>query len=203
MKKGKLMEKLSRKDQALQTEQKIIKATLKLLKSKSFQQLQIKDICGQADVSIGSFYHYFDNKQGIIVKILDLYSERFVTKIRSHKLPSSQEKLVVIFLEFCHIAEKLGADLVLEIFIHNVIAYDNFFLSRERPLFLSILQCIKDLQEKDLLLVQESEEKITSMLIIFFRGFLYEWGLCRNAYSLADEISKQLNRYLPVFIKSV
>ena len=203
MKKGKLMEKLSRKDQALQTEQKIIKATLKLLKSKSFQQLQIKDICGQADVSIGSFYHYFDNKQGIIVKILDLYSERFVTKIRSHKLPSSQEKLVFIFLEFCHIAEKLGADLVLEIFIHNVIAYDNFFLSRERPLFLSILQCIKDLQEKDLLLVQESEEKITSMLIIFFRGFLYEWGLCRNAYSLADEISKQLNRYLPVFIKSV
>ena len=196
------MGKLSRKDQALQTEQKIIQATLQLLEIKSFQKLQIKDICVQADISIGSFYHYFDNKQGIIVKILDLYSEQFIENIDTNTLPYSQEKIVFIFLEFCRIAEHLGPDLILEMFIHNIIAHDNFLLSQDKNLYQAIFKCIEELQIQNLLLVQESEQEITNTLIVFFRGFLYEWGLCRNKYSLVDEISKQLNRYLPLFIKS-
>ena len=196
------MEKLSRKEQAIQTEQKIIQATLQLLEIKTFQKLQIKDICVQADVSIGSFYHYFDNKQAIIVKILDLYSEQFIENIDANTLACSQEKIMFIFLEFCHIGGHLGPDLILEIFIHNIIAHDNFLLSQDKPLYQEVYKCIKELQTKDLLLVQESEQEITSTLIVFFRGFLYEWGLCRNKYSLVDEISKQLNRYLPLFIKS-
>lgn len=196
------MEKLSRKDQALQTEQKIIQTTLQLLESKSFQKLQIKDICVQADISIGSFYHYFDNKQGIIVKILDLYSEQFVKNINVNTLAYSQEKIVFIFLEFCSTAECLGPDLILEIFIHNIIAHDNFLLSQDKPLYQEVYKCIKGLQIQNLLLIQESEQKITNTLIVFFRGFLYEWGLCRNKYSLVNEISVQLNRYLPLFIKS-
>ena len=173
------MEKLSRKDQAIQTEQKIIQATLQLLEIKSFQKLQIKDICVQADVSIGSFYHYFDNKQGIIVKILDLYSEQFVKNINENTLSYSQEKIIFIFLEFCYIAEQLGPDLILEIFIHNIIAHDNFLLSQDKNLYKEICKCIKELQIQDLLLVQESEQKITNTLIVFFRGFLYEWEIGR------------------------
>ncbi|MDK2818157.1 MAG: TetR/AcrR family transcriptional regulator [Spirochaetota bacterium] len=197
------MVKLSRKEQAIQTEQKIIQSTLQLINIKPFQKLHIKDICVQADISIGTFYHYFDNKQAIIVKILDLYSEQFVKNINENTLAYSQEKIVFIFLEFCYIAESLGPDLILEIFIHNIILHDNFLLSQDRNLYQEVYKCIKELKIQDLLLVQESEQEIANTLIVFFRGFLYEWGLSRNKYSLVDEISKQLNRYLPLFIKFV
>lgn len=194
------MEKLSRKKQALLTEQKIISSTEELLKTMLFHELQIKDICKEANISVGNFYHYFSNKQSIVIKILDIRSKEYSSIISALPSDDLKQKILFVFLEFCSIVEKLGGELVLELFVYNITSQVNFLLDKDNPLYKELYLCIMALQQKNLLLVDESIESITNTLIIFFRGFLYEWCLCKGEYSLTEEIKKQLTRYLSLFM---
>lgn len=49
----------SRKKQALRTRQKIFKKTMELGTQKGFAALKITDVCKAANISVGTFYHYF------------------------------------------------------------------------------------------------------------------------------------------------
>lgn len=196
------MKKISRKEQAILTEQKIINTTRILLETTPISKIQIKDICTQANISVGNFYHYFENKQSIIIKILDTYSEQFSNMINSTPITHPKQKILFIFLEFCNIIENLGSELVLELFIFNITSQDYFLLDKKKVLYQEIFTCITNTKQQNILLIDESEESISNTLIIFFRGFLYEWCLRKGSYSLQSEISKQLERYLTLFIKN-
>ena len=195
------MKKISRKEQALLTEFNIINATEELLKVMPFHELQVKNICTKANVSVGNFYHHFNNKQGIVKKILNIRSEQYSSIIASFVSDDLTKKILFIFLEFCNITEKLGHELVLELFVYNIISEDNFLLNQDSPLYLELSSCIRELRQKKMLLIDESAEVISDTLIIFFRGFLYEWCLRKGEYSLTTEIEKQLSRYISLFIK--
>ncbi|MGL4388482.1 MAG: TetR/AcrR family transcriptional regulator [Brevinema sp.] len=193
------MLKVTRKDQAKQTEQKIVNAMIELLKDNSFQDLQIKTICSHSQTSIGNFYHHFPNKHSIIIHILDNYSDLFQQKIKQLELPSSFEKLVLVMQKFCDIIELLGSELVLELFIYNIISGDNFLLDSKRPLYQNIFKIINHLENNKQLSSEDTASEITRNLIIFFRGFLYEWCLCKGSFKLSANITKQFKRYLILF----
>ncbi|MGL4562688.1 MAG: TetR/AcrR family transcriptional regulator [Brevinema sp.] len=193
------MQKVIRKEQAKQTEQKIINAMIELLKDHSFQDLQIKMICSHAQTSVGNFYHHFSNKHSIIIHILHNYSDLFQQKIEQLDLPPSFEKLVLVIQEFCNIIELLGAELVLELFIYNIISGDNFLLDSKRPLYQNIFKIINHLKNNKQLSCDDTANEITKNLIIFFRGFLYEWCLCKGSFNLSTNITKQFKHYLSLF----
>ena len=83
------IEKVTRKEQAEQTKKKIVETTINLLKEHSLNELQIKDICTNADISIGNFYHYFTNKQEIIFYIFNTNAEVYKEKILSRDKTNS------------------------------------------------------------------------------------------------------------------
>ena len=50
-----------RKQQALETKQKIFQATMELIDENGVENVQIEDISRKANVSVGLFYKYFAN----------------------------------------------------------------------------------------------------------------------------------------------
>jgi AcrR family transcriptional regulator len=49
----------------------ILDVTWRLLYSKGYEQITIKDIIDELKISKGAFYHYFDSKQGLLEGLLD------------------------------------------------------------------------------------------------------------------------------------
>ena len=92
----KKIEKVTRKEQAEQTKKKIVETTINLLKEHSLNELQIKDICNNADISIGNFYHYFTNKQEIIFYIFNTNAEVYKEKILSRDKTNSYKDILYI-----------------------------------------------------------------------------------------------------------
>ncbi|MGL4981561.1 MAG: TetR/AcrR family transcriptional regulator [Treponemataceae bacterium] len=193
------MAQVMRKEQAKQTEQKIINAVIALLKDHSFHDLQIKMICSHAQTSIGNFYHHFPNKHSILIHILYKYSDLFLQKVEKLDAQPSFEKLIRVMQEFCAVIELLGSELVLELFMYNIISGDNFLLDSQRPLYQNIFAIINHLKDMGGLRSDDDADEITQNLIIFFRGFLYEWCLCKGSFDLSANITKQFKRYLILF----
>ncbi|MGL4367938.1 MAG: TetR/AcrR family transcriptional regulator [Brevinemataceae bacterium] len=193
------MSKISRKDQAITTEKNIINATIHLLKTHSFQELQIKQICQQANTSIGNFYHHFQNKHGILIKILDSNYTIFIAETKKISKTASLEHIIIILQKFCYLIEELGYELVLELFIYSMIFKDNFLLDVNKPLYNSIYQEVNKLRNKSKILSKDTDTEITKNIIIVFRGFLYEWCLSKDSYNLTQNITQQLTKYLTLF----
>ena len=61
----------NRQIEAMKTKKKIVDATRKLLKQKSFEEISIGDIAQEAGVATGSFYTYFKKKESIIKELAE------------------------------------------------------------------------------------------------------------------------------------
>jgi AcrR family transcriptional regulator len=95
------MKKISRKEQALQTEQAIIQALQLLVQTKPFQEIQIKDICAKAGISNGNFYHYFPNKNSLIIKLLQNYEKDFSSIVKDNTIPLKKQTSYLHFERLC------------------------------------------------------------------------------------------------------
>ena len=54
-------------DQNEDNKQKIIDATVRLIKTKGADHITVRGVCKEADVSIGTFYHYFRDKDDLMM----------------------------------------------------------------------------------------------------------------------------------------
>ena len=54
-----------RRAQAAQTEQDILQAALALMRTRGFDHVSIRDICRQAGITTGAFYHHFASKEDL------------------------------------------------------------------------------------------------------------------------------------------
>ena len=62
-----IKEELSRQQRKSQeTREKIFQAAKKILQKKGYEELSIKNICEEAGVSNGSFYHHFKTKDDLL-----------------------------------------------------------------------------------------------------------------------------------------
>ena len=66
----------------MNTKDKIIESTFKLLLEKGFLEVSLADIVNESDVGYGSVYYYFDDKDQLVQSVLNKYiSEMFLNQL--------------------------------------------------------------------------------------------------------------------------
>ncbi|HHL3304560.1 TPA: TetR/AcrR family transcriptional regulator, partial [Bacillus cereus] len=72
-----------RKQQALLTQNNIFLVFLNLTKEKKIENITIEDICKKANVSVGTFYHYFSSKEDIYKKLFQQIEENLHAELEN------------------------------------------------------------------------------------------------------------------------
>lgn len=73
---------------SIESKEKIVASAYKLVKRNGYSKTGIRDIVDAAQVSIGTFYSYFKDKNDIALEILRSYSEEFYGKLASETISS-------------------------------------------------------------------------------------------------------------------
>ena len=55
-----------RREQAQETERKILNAALALMRERGFDKVSVRDICKAAGITTGAFYHHFPSKESLL-----------------------------------------------------------------------------------------------------------------------------------------
>jgi len=63
--------------QALDTKQRLIDTAQKLFYARSYEDVGVQEICREADVNKGSFYHFFPSKRDLTLAMLDASWKEF------------------------------------------------------------------------------------------------------------------------------
>ncbi|HRQ22849.1 MAG TPA: helix-turn-helix domain-containing protein, partial [Anaerolineales bacterium] len=58
-----------------ETRSRIIESAIKLFSARGFNAASVDDICKEAGISKGAFYHHFESKQALFLALLDGWLE--------------------------------------------------------------------------------------------------------------------------------
>ena len=94
-----------------ETRAKIIESAIKLFSTRGFNIASVDDICKEAGISKGAFYHHFESKQALFLSLLDGWLETIDTAIEASKSKTVPETFIQLTEAFPYIFATAGEGL--------------------------------------------------------------------------------------------
>ncbi|MDP4172113.1 MAG: TetR/AcrR family transcriptional regulator [Bacillota bacterium] len=183
--------------QAIQTKSKIYETAIELMKAKDFQDITIEEICGNAGVSVGAFYHYFSSKNDFLIEMYSRADHYFLEEV-NQKLNSAQpiEKIIEFFDVYAKYNDMIGISTMKQLYHAN----NHLFITKGRGMQNVLEDIIADGQQKGEILQEMSPEAITEYLFIAARGVTYDWCLHDGQFSLIEQMQQYMSRLVKIFV---
>ncbi|WP_074593952.1 TetR/AcrR family transcriptional regulator [Bacillus cereus] len=184
-----------RKQQALQTQNNIFLVFLNLTKKKEIENITIEDICKKANISIGTFYHYFSSKEDIYQKLFQQIEENLNEELESITQHTTIQKTILNFFQcIAKYTTKLELHInLLNDFNKKIFAYEPSLINKTLNTFVNQGRFEKELTN------DMSVEEITTYLFTVARGIILDWCLLGGEYSL----EQRMNSYMKLTLKSL
>ncbi len=93
------------------TRTRITESAIKLFSDRGFNAASVDDICAEAGVSKGAFYHHFESKQALFLALLDGWLKIVDNAIEAAKGKTAPETFTQMTKAFPHIFETAGGHL--------------------------------------------------------------------------------------------
>lgn len=169
------------------TKQKIVDAAWKLFYTKGYDETTIEDIIKESKTSKGSFYHYFKGKDALLGTLSDLFDQKYM-ELAENEDPnmSASEKLMNLNHELFHmIEENVDIHLLAYMYATQLITDgERHLLNRDRFYFKYITSIIKSGLDSGEFYQGFTLNQLVKIYAMFERSLLYDWALCKGAYSL-------------------
>ncbi|MGL6198295.1 MAG: TetR/AcrR family transcriptional regulator [Lachnospiraceae bacterium] len=179
------------------TKGRIFRAAKKILQEKGYEELSIKNICEEAGVSNGSFYHHFESKDDL----LSFYIED-QPSINSAllELPANAEEaktaIILVYLNYAKYCRELGIEFLSSYYTPKNQAL-NPVLRTERPYPIVTVQAyLEKAFTAGKLHASLSIDEITTDIRMIIIGNVFEWCLRSGEAPLEINIRRSLEKYL-------
>lgn len=194
-------EESKRKKQSIDTKQKIIDAGDRVFAKKGMSNTQIKDICLEAGVSIGTFYHYFENKDDLILKRFWVFDEPY-TKLTDADF--SKEDAITNLVDFSLYFARdsfnsRNKKITIEYLKARLGVTIRVLRPENRPYFNILCRIILVGQNKNQIRTDMTPEEIGNLVMIITRGYTFDWANMNGDYDL----KKKMENHLPIVYRSL
>ena len=186
----------SRDIKAMETREKIYQASLRVLEKKGFHDLKISDICKEAGVSVGSFYHYYTSKNDVLFSHYARFDDFFLEKTDAVTGDSASERILCFFRLYCDFLLSLSLELNKQWFAPS----SRPEIPKERYTYDLLERLIRDGQSDGQITEAMETAVIVQNLMLFARGVVLDW-LCQNgSYDLREKMSRIMSHVLTLYL---
>lgn len=189
------LSKQQRKSQ--ETKEKIFQAAKKILQKKGYEELSIKNICEEAGVSNGSFYHHFKTKDDLLSYYIEDQPSIGPDLLEPPKnLADVKEGIVHVYLNYVKYCRELGVEFMSGYYDTKNQAL-NPLIRTERPYPIVTVQTYVEQAVKDgIIKIKEGIEEFTTDIRMIVIGNVFEWCLRDGNADFEGNMSRSLRRYL-------
>lgn len=105
------MPKIPVQHRSEETRGKILEAAIRLFSNRGFNTASVDDICAEAGVSKGAFYHHFESKQALFLALLDGWLKNIDNSIEAARDQPAPATFLAMTEAFPYIFESAGDNL--------------------------------------------------------------------------------------------
>lgn len=174
---------------SLQKQRAIVDEIVKLMDKDGLRNVTIQQICKASGISVGTFYHYFKSKDGIIPKMYCLMDEHFIDN-RSYLLeaPSTEESIIRFVTCFIDYVERWG-------FFANCLITSSYCApveiqpdSKSRRLYAILDEILTHGIEHGEATTETDSSRLTELIFIVIRGYLLQWSREGEDYPIKENL---------------
>ena len=162
---------------------KILDAAVTLFEQYGLNAVSVRDITETAEVSTGTFYHYFKNKQELINTVYTKIQPTFVQPLAEVGVNPSPRSALYDFLTASLVAQVLHDGL-------EFTTYRVFVRRRHSPkkgeMYQGCLKLVRQAQAKGELTADTDAEKLPDYLLTVQRAVVLEWCLAEGGFDLLE-----------------
>jgi len=177
------------------TRDRLLVAARELFLTKGYNGASIRDIAGAIDTSLSNIYHYYGNKEGILIEIITLAREQLTTALRAivqSDLPA-REKFERLITEHLKIIVGSPSVEALRIYEDSTESAGRIGREAQREVLAIYKQAIAALVEEGL--VQTRYPSVLAFNILGGLNWVRTWYRPDGPLSL-DEIADELLRFV-------
>lgn len=182
---------------SMETKARIFNAAKRILKKSGYEQLSIKNICEEAGVSNGSFYHHFKTKDDLLSYYIE---EQPSINPDLLDLPSSKEEaretIVYVYLNYVRYCRELGVEFMANYYTPKNQSL-NPLIRTERPYpIITVHNYLQKCIDARIITLNDSLEHITTDIRMIVIGNVFEWCLKNGDADFEGNMRRCLENYL-------
>lgn len=181
------------------TKGRIVSAAWRLFYEQGYDETTVDDIIAESGTSKGSFYHYFEGKDGLLSSLSYLFDEKYqeLTPLLRPDM-GSFEKLIYLNQElFGMIENSISLDLLARLYSSQLITRgEKHLLDRSRLYYRLLRQIASEGQASGELRSDVSVNEIVKVYALCERALLYDWCICNGEYSLKGYAKTMMPMFL-------
>ena len=167
----------------------IVDVIVKLMDEEGMKNVTIKDICDNANISVGAFYHYFRSKESVVDEMYEVMDEFFLynmDSIAGHF--TTHEDIIDFTSHFGFFIEQWGYYANLLILRSSIDNKEKDNLAKPRKIYKVLEDIILiGIEEKNFYLPLEMDDFI-STIFVAIRAYLFEWAKKGNDYPVRNNM---------------
>ena len=186
-------------DKQMKRRAEVLEKVMDLLKVKSFDEITIQDICQTADISVGSFYHYFEQKSDLLTGLMGLIDIFMVDRVFPQLSgKSAYDNLRVLSRGFAAYIDESGIEV--SKLISKSDPTDYSLDNERRPLHEKIVEIISTGQQSGEFRNELNSENIADLLLIAMIAVAVDWSRREGRYSIRDRMEEFTDFFFPAIL---
>lgn len=176
----------------------IIETVLPLIEKNHFDELSVAEICEVADISVGSFYHYFNSKSDILVGLLALIDQYMEAEVFPMLTAENEIQNLKNYAHYwaCYVAEH---GLERSKLISSIGPSDIDLSGNKRISIVKLESIILAGQEKKQIRGDIAASELTEMFLLALRGVTVDWSRVNGTYSVVEK----MENYISIFVQAL
>lgn len=179
------------------TREKIFQAAKSILKKKGYEELSIKNICEEAGVSNGSFYHHFKTKDDLLSYYIE---EQPSINPDVLELPANaaeaKEAIIRVYLNYVQYCKELGVEFMAGYYDTKNQALNVAIRSERSYPIVTVQNYVEKALAAGNIRLAEGIEEFTTDIRMIVIGNVFEWCLRNGEIDFEGNMRRSLGRYL-------
>lgn len=189
-----------KQERSRETEAAIMRAAMKLTLHKDASRITIREICAEAGVSVGAFYHHFSSRQELFHRSFESFDRELIRRMSLHNgNKSSVEALTDLLLFQTTFVANEVAHALPHYYCAMLTDPDHAAVSPDRAYYRAVHSCIHRLAQEGLLRPDCAPAKAAELCITFIRGCLVDWCLHEQRYNVVEHTRS----VLPILLRGL
>ena len=180
-----------------ETKERIFQAAKRILQKSGYEELSIKNICEEAGVSNGSFYHHFKTKDDLLSYYIEDQPSIDPDRLELPKnKEDAKETIIHVYLNYVKYCKELGVEFMAGYYTPHIQAL-NPTIRTERPYpIVTVQHYLERALEANAIQLNLKIEEITTDIRMIVIGNVFEWAMRNGDADFEGNMRRSLSHYL-------
>ena len=180
------------------SKRKIIDMTIHLIRTQGADFITVRNICEKCDISTGTFYHHFKNKDDLLMYFIK--NGLFFEENQEITVSDPAEYVTLLYMRLISLYQNLGIPFMKNFYscsntaLSAYMGQTNQSFSPDTIMYICEQQ-LKKFQTEEKIRADINVHELSEDICTIVKGCVFEWCICNGEMDIEETLRRILGRY--------